>query len=97
GWLRCDLKGPLKDEFNKTPPAFRERRPLCQPNPVATALGSVSTSVSNPDAQAAAVVAIVVIVDGEYQTAIDGNGSVQVTADQVRLTELAICHANVGD
>jgi hypothetical protein len=35
-----------------------------------------STSVPNPHAEAAAVIAVIVIVDGEYQTTIGGDGSV---------------------
>jgi len=50
-------------------------------DPVATAPGSVSTSVLNSHAKAAAVVAIVIIVDSQNQTTINRNSSAELTAD----------------
>src|SRR5258706_1292379 len=55
------------------------------------------TSVPNPDTKAAAVIAIVVVVDSQYQTAVDRNRGAQLAADQIWLTQLAVRHANIGD
>src|SRR5712671_6338024 len=53
--------------------------------------------VSNPHAEAAAVIAIVVVVDSQYQSAIDRHAGAQLAADQIGLAQLAVGHAYVGN
>src|SRR2546422_1451593 len=55
------------------------------------------SSVPNRHAEAAAVVAVVVIVDGKKQPAVGGCGKAQLGADEKRLARLAIRKANVAD
>src|SRR6266567_5208740 len=53
-------------------------------------------SVLNPHAEAAAVVAVVVIVDGENQPAVGAGSERQLTADQKGLVGLTVGQANVA-
>src|SRR6266536_2853136 len=88
----------LPDHSQETPLAIRKGvHCLCETNPVATAPGSVPGSVPYSYAKGAAVVAIVVVINGEIQTAVSGRGEGQLTADQKGLGLLAIRRANVAD
>src|SRR5215831_8428508 len=84
------------DEKQKAPHVFtRGADDLTEP--VATAPGTDIVLVSDPDAEASAVVVIVIIVDRQNQPAIHGHTGREVAPHQIRRTQLAIGHADIGD
>src|SRR5258706_9601170 len=96
------VSAPSLSRVSKTKrrPLISERRSELSRNhdhPLVNATGSISTSVPNPDTKAAAVIAIVVVVDSQYQSAIYRNRGAQLAADQIWLAQLAVRHANIGD
>src|SRR5262245_3200616 len=55
------------------------------------------TSVPDPHSETSAVVVVVVVVDGQDQTAVHGNAGARGAADQIRWAQRPIRHADIGD
>jgi len=81
----------------KTPPVFTNGVfSLNQPNPLASASGS-DILVPYSHGETSGVVAVIVVIDREDQAAVHWHARRQVAANQIRLTQLTVRHADVSD